>query len=71
MGDKQVTILKPAGPSSVFSGSRARFDQVLAEIDEVESALEAALERTALPDSPDDDAVNAFLVSAYRQAWGW
>jgi hypothetical protein len=25
----------------------------------------------ALPDTPDDDALNAFLVEAYRQAWGW
>jgi hypothetical protein len=33
--------------------------------------LEAALEQTALPDNPDDDAVNGFLVDAYRQAWGW
>ena len=41
------------------------------EIVEVEHRLEAALGQTALPDSPDDDAVNAFLVDAYRQAWGW
>jgi len=44
---------------------------VLAEIDDVERQLEGALERTTVPDSPDDDAVNAFLVDAYRQAWGW
>ena len=44
---------------------------VLAEIEEVERRLEAGLQQTALPDSPDDEAVNAFLVDAYREAWGW
>ena len=55
---------------AVRRGERS-FAEVLAEIDEVERRLEAALEQTALPDRPDDDAVNAFLVGAYRQAWGW
>jgi predicted nucleotidyltransferase len=55
---------------AVRRGERS-LDEVLAEIDEVESRLEAALEQTALPESPDDDAVNAFLVDAYRRAWGW
>jgi hypothetical protein len=44
---------------------------VVEEIGEVEQRLEAALEQTALPASPDDDAVNTFLIDAYRQAWGW
>jgi uncharacterized protein len=47
------------------------FDDVLAEIDEVESRLAAALEQTALPDEPDRAAVDTFLVDAYRRAWGW
>jgi hypothetical protein len=47
------------------------FDEVLAEINDVEQRLEGALEQTALSDRPDDDAVNAVLVDAYRQAWGW
>jgi hypothetical protein len=55
---------------AVRRGERS-FDEVVEEIGEVEQRLEAALEETALPDSPDDDAVNAFLVDAYRQAWGW
>ena len=55
---------------AVRLGERS-FDEVVEEIGEVEQRLEAALEQTALPDSPDDDAVNAFLVNAYRQAWGW
>jgi uncharacterized protein len=55
---------------AVRRGERS-FEQVLAEIDVVERQLEDALERTTLPATPDDDAVNAFLVDAYRQAWGW
>ena len=55
---------------AVRLGERS-FDQVLAEIEELERRLEAALERTLLPDAPDDEAVNAFLVEVYRQAWGW
>jgi hypothetical protein len=55
---------------AVRRGERS-FDEVLAEIDEVEQWLDAVLDQTALPDSPDDDAVSAFLVDAYRQAWGW
>lgn len=47
------------------------FDEVLAEIDEVEGRLTTALERTTLPDEPDRAAVDAFLVDAYRRAWGW
>jgi tRNA-splicing ligase RtcB (3'-phosphate/5'-hydroxy nucleic acid ligase) len=53
---------------SVRRGERS-FDEVVEEIGEVEQRLEAALEQTALPDSPDEDAVNAFLVDAYRRAW--
>jgi hypothetical protein len=54
----------------VRCGERS-FDEVLAELNDVEQRLEGALEQTALPERPDDDAVNAFLVDANRQAWGW
>lgn len=47
---------------AVRRGERS-FDEVLAEIDEVEQRLDAVLDQTALPDSPDDDAVSAFLRS--------
>jgi hypothetical protein len=70
----QVTLPMPEPErSSVMAvrlGQRS-FDEVLAEIEEVEHRLEEALQRTALPQRPDDDAVNAFLVEAYREAWGW
>lgn len=55
---------------AVRRGERS-FDDVLVEITDVEYRLDVALERTELPESPDDGAVNAFLVDAYRQAWGW
>lgn len=46
--------------------------EALVEIDEVEARLAAAaLERTSLPPEPDRVAVDAFLGSAYRRAWGW
>jgi len=47
------------------------FEEVLTEIDDVERRLSVALDQTALPDEPDREAVDAFLVSAYRRAWGW
>jgi hypothetical protein len=55
---------------AVRRGERS-FEQALGEIDEVERRLEVALEHTTLPESPDEDTVNVFLVDAYRQAWGW
>jgi hypothetical protein len=55
---------------AVRRGERS-FDDALAEITDVEHRLDIALERTELTESPDDEAVNAFLVDAYRQAWGW
>jgi hypothetical protein len=55
---------------AVRRGERS-FDDALAEITDVEHRLDIALERTELPESPDDEAGNAFLVDAYRRAWGW
>jgi hypothetical protein len=47
------------------------FDEAIAEIDDVERRLAAALERTPLPEDPDRAAVDRFLVDAYRRIWGW
>jgi len=70
----RVTLPMPEPERSrvmaVRRGERS-LDDTLVEIDEVERRLGAALESTALPDRPDDDAVNTFLVDAYRRAWGW
>jgi uncharacterized protein len=45
--------------------------EVVAEVLEVERALEAAIADSALPAEPDRDAVDAFIVDTYREAWGW
>jgi len=55
---------------AVRLGERS-FDDAIGEIEEVEARLETALERTSLPEEPDEEAVNGFLVEAYRRAWGW
>lgn len=55
---------------AVRLGERS-FEETLAEIEDVERRLENALERTALPELPDRATVDAFLVGAYRRAWGW
>ena len=55
---------------AIRTGARS-FEEALAEIDEVERQLAAALERSALPAAPDSAAVDRFLVEAYRRAWGW
>jgi predicted nucleotidyltransferase len=47
------------------------FDEVLDEIDDVQARLAEALVETSLPDEPDREAVDLFLVDAYRRAWGW
>ena len=47
------------------------FEEAVAEIEEVEQRLAAALERSPLPDRPDRDEVDRFLVDASRSAWGW
>jgi predicted nucleotidyltransferase len=54
---------------AVRLGERS-FEEVVAEIDEVQRRLTAALEQTALPEEPDRVAVDAFLVDANRRAWG-
>ena len=55
---------------AIRTGDRT-FEEAIAEIDEVEKLLAEALERTSLPPEPDRERVDAFLVDAYRRAWGW
>jgi hypothetical protein len=55
---------------AIRTGERS-FDEAIAEIDDLERRLADALERSDLRDEPDRRAVDAFLVEAYRQAWGW
>jgi hypothetical protein len=42
---------------------------VLAHLGRVDAMLVAACETPGLPDKPDVDAVDRFVVRAYRQAW--
>jgi hypothetical protein len=55
---------------AIRTGERT-FEQAIAEIEQVEARLAEALERSPLPERPDRVAVDAFLVDAYRRAWGW
>ena len=70
----RVTLPMPEPERSrvmaVRLGERS-FDEVIAEIDEVDARLAAAHEDTSLPEEPDREAVDAFVVDAYRRAWGW
>jgi hypothetical protein len=52
-------------------GGERTLEEAIAEIEEVEARLAVALARSPLPDEPDRAAVDGFLVSAYRRAWGW
>ena len=70
----RVTLPMPEPDRSrvmaVRTGERS-YEEAVAEVDEVERRLAAALERTTLPDRPDRAAVDAYLVDAYRRSWGW
>lgn len=44
---------------------------VVAEVARVERELESAIEQSTLPEDPDYDAVDAFIVASYRELWGW
>ena len=59
-----------SGVMAIRTGDRT-FEEAIAEIDEVERLLASALESTPLPAEPDRATVDAFLVDAYRRAWGW
>jgi uncharacterized protein len=55
---------------AIRTGERTLAEAV-AEIDQLEVWLAAALDRTELRAEPDRVAVDRFLVQAYRRAWGW
>jgi uncharacterized protein len=44
-------------------------DEVVAHLDRVTRTLESACDAPSLPERPDVDAVDRFVVAAYRQAW--
>ena len=55
---------------AIRTGGRT-FEEAIEEIAAVEQRLAHALEETSLPAEPDRAKVDAFLVEAYRRAWGW
>jgi hypothetical protein len=55
---------------AIRTGDRS-FDEAVAEIEKVEARLGDALEKTDLPAAPDREAVDDFLVHAYRRGWGF
>lgn len=48
---------------------RVSFEDVLAEADDLQHRLESRLEDSSLPERPDYDSVNDFLVDTYRAWW--
>jgi hypothetical protein len=50
---------------------RVPLAEVLAEAEAVETALKSLLETSPLPEHPDVERVEAFLIRAYRERWGW
>src|SRR4051794_9880458 len=59
-----------SGVMTIRTGERS-FAETIAGIEDVEARLTEALARSPLPDEPDRTAVDRFLVSSYRRAWGW
>jgi hypothetical protein len=55
---------------AIRTGERT-FGEAIAEIEDVEARLAAAVLTSPLRDEPDRPAVDAFLVRSYRRAWGW
>jgi len=45
--------------------------EVVEEVEQVERELEAAIEASPLRPDPDYEAVDAFIVASYRDAWAW
>jgi hypothetical protein len=45
--------------------------EVLAEAEAAEARLKELLTTSPLPEHPDVGRVEAFLIRAYRERWGW
>jgi uncharacterized protein len=50
---------------------KVALSDVIAEAAEAEARLTALLTTSPLPEHPDVDRVEAFLLRAYRERWGW
>ena len=71
-GKLTLPMAEPAR-SLIMSIRRGEWSEseVLAEISQVELRLEQAVSATSLPQTPDYDRVDRFIVESYREAWGW
>jgi predicted nucleotidyltransferase len=73
--DGRLTLPMPeperARVLAVKRGDVRRLDDVLAEIADVRTRIEAAVDDSPLPAEPDVDAISAWAVSAHRRQWGW
>ena len=69
----RITLPMPeprrVGAARVRAG-KVPLEDVLEHLDRVTLRLEVASKRRDLPAKPDIDAVDAFVVRTYRQAWG-
>ena len=68
----RLTLPMPLGERQfVREIKRGRYakDDVLAGINELGGRLEQAIENTGLPEEPDWDWANQFLIDAYQSAW--
>ena len=55
---------------AIRKGEVAETD-VVAEVERVEAELQRAIDTSELPAEPDREAIDAFIVASYREAWGW
>jgi uncharacterized protein len=46
-------------------------NEVLTKAGQLEAELKHAIDSTLLPDQPDYESVNGFLVAAYQRTWQW
>jgi len=71
-GRLTLPIAEPAR-SRIMAVRRGEWSEsaVLAEIDRVEEELRVAVDESSLPDLPDAERVDAFVVDSYRESWGW
>jgi uncharacterized protein len=47
------------------------YEETIAEIEDIEQRLERAVTESVLPEEPDLERVDAFVLASYREAWGW
>jgi predicted nucleotidyltransferase len=46
-------------------------EETIVQLEEIERRLATAVEQSPLPAEPDEQRLGAFVIDAYREAWGW